>query len=142
MFERRLYHHIDWLLIAARARHLRRRPGDDLQHDRRREPHLLDAGLRAWPRPRSRWSSASRIDYRSLADKSHWLYLAMMILLVSVLFIGSVRGGSRRWIDLGTLQPAAVGIRQGDAGADARQDARRRAAARAHQHRSVHRRRR
>ena len=43
---------------------------------------------------------ALSIDYRSLADKSHWLYLAMMILLVSVLFIGSVRGGSRRWIDL------------------------------------------
>jgi rod shape determining protein RodA len=51
---------------------------------------------------------ALSIDYRSLADKSHWLYLAMMILLVSVLFIGSVRGGSRRWIDLHifNLQPS------------------------------------
>jgi rod shape determining protein RodA len=51
---------------------------------------------------------AVTIDYRSLADKSHWIYLAMMILLVAVLFIGSVRGGSRRWIDLGpfNLQPS------------------------------------
>jgi rod shape determining protein RodA len=51
---------------------------------------------------------AATIDYRSLADKSHWIYLAMMILLVAVLFIGSVRGGSRRWIDLGffNLQPS------------------------------------
>ena len=32
----------------------------------------------------------------------------MMILLVGVLFFGSVRGGSRRWIDLGffNLQPS------------------------------------
>ena len=44
---------------------------------------------------------AVSVDYRSLADKSHWIYLAMMILLVGVLFFGSVRGGSRRWIDLG-----------------------------------------
>ena len=44
---------------------------------------------------------AVSIDYRSLADKSHWIYLAMMILLIGVLFFGSVRGGSRRWIDLG-----------------------------------------
>jgi rod shape determining protein RodA len=48
------------------------------------------------------------IDYRSLADKSHWIYLAMMVLLVGVLFFGAVRGGSRRWIDLGVfnLQPS------------------------------------
>ena len=47
------------------------------------------------------------IDYRSLADKSHWIYLAMMLGLLAVLFFGSVRGGSRRWIDLGVfnLQP-------------------------------------
>src|SRR4029450_8635677 len=51
---------------------------------------------------------AITIDYRSLADKSHWIYMAMMILLVGVLFVGSVRGGSRRWIDLGffNLQPS------------------------------------
>jgi rod shape determining protein RodA len=48
------------------------------------------------------------IDYRSLADKSHWIYLAVLLLLMYVLFFGAVRGGSRRWIDLGVfnLQPS------------------------------------
>jgi rod shape determining protein RodA len=43
------------------------------------------------------------IDYRSLADKSHFIYLGVIALLVFVLFFGVVRGGSRRWIDLGAL---------------------------------------
>src|SRR5919109_1644829 len=48
------------------------------------------------------------IDYRSLADKSHWIYLAVLLLLMYTLFFGAVRGGSRRWIDLGVvnLQPS------------------------------------
>ena len=48
------------------------------------------------------------IDYRSLADKSHFIYLGILALLVFVLFFGVVRGGSRRWIDLGplNLQPS------------------------------------
>ena len=48
------------------------------------------------------------IDYRSLADKSHIFYLGMIALLIGVLFFGVVRGGSRRWIDLGplNLQPS------------------------------------
>src|SRR5688500_8426873 len=47
-------------------------------------------------------------DYRSLADKSHFVYVAIMALLVGVLVFGVVRGGSRRWIDLGpmNLQPS------------------------------------
>src|SRR5919205_2952367 len=49
-----------------------------------------------------------RLYYRSLADKSHWIYLAIVALLLAVLFFGAVRGGSRRWIDLGVvnLQPS------------------------------------
>ena len=48
------------------------------------------------------------IDYRSLADKSHWIFLAVLLLLMYVLFFGVIRGGSRRWIDLGVvnLQPS------------------------------------
>ena len=48
------------------------------------------------------------IDYRSLADKSHFLYLGIIALLVYVVLFGAVRGGSRRWIDLGVfnLQPS------------------------------------
>jgi rod shape determining protein RodA len=48
------------------------------------------------------------IDYRSLTDKSHWIYLGIVALLIYVLFFGVVRGGSRRWINLGIfmLQPS------------------------------------
>src|SRR5262245_35426487 len=48
------------------------------------------------------------LDYRSLADKSLFIYLGVVGLLVFVLFFGVVRGGSRRWIDLGplNLQPS------------------------------------
>jgi len=48
------------------------------------------------------------IDYRTLADKSHFFYGGVVLLLVYVLFLGVVRGGSRRWIDLGplNLQPS------------------------------------
>src|SRR4029450_5686102 len=41
------------------------------------------------------------VDYRSLADKSHWIYLGILLLLMYVLFFGAVRGGSRRSIDFG-----------------------------------------
>ena len=48
------------------------------------------------------------IDYRTLADKSHFIYGGVILLLVYVLFLGVVRGGSRRWIDFGplNLQPS------------------------------------
>ena len=107
MFERRLYHHIDWVLIAALlaicciglAMIYSATGGATRVYWT--QIYALGLGLVAM-------AAALSIDYRSLADKSHWIYLAMMILLVSVLFIGSVRGGSRRWIDLGffMLQPS------------------------------------
>jgi rod shape determining protein RodA len=51
---------------------------------------------------------ALTIDYRSLADRSHFLYLAVVGLLVYVMLFGAVRGGARRWIPLGffNLQPS------------------------------------
>ena len=51
---------------------------------------------------------ALSVDYRSLCDKSHFIYFAVVALLLYVLFFGVVRGGSRRWIDLGVfnLQPS------------------------------------
>lgn len=107
MFERRLYHHIDWLLIGAvlaicaigLAQIYSATGGAGRIYWT--QIYALGLGLVSM-------AIAVSIDYRSLADKSHWIYLAMMILLVSVLFIGSVRGGSRRWIDLGVfnLQPS------------------------------------
>jgi rod shape determining protein RodA len=51
---------------------------------------------------------ALSIDYRTLADRSHLLYLALLALLVYVMLFGVVRGGARRWISLGfyNLQPS------------------------------------
>ena len=48
------------------------------------------------------------IDYRSLAQRSLFLYGGLVLLLVYVAYFGDVRGGSRRWIPLGgfSLQPS------------------------------------
>jgi rod shape determining protein RodA len=107
MFERRLYHHIDWILIAAvlsicaAGLAMIYSTTGGASRIYWTQVYALGLGLGGM-------ALALTIDYRSLADKSHWIYLAMMILLVAVLFIGSVRGGSRRWIDLGpfNLQPS------------------------------------
>ena len=107
MFERRLYYHIDWAMLAALMA-------------------LCAIGLTqiysATGGPTAIFNTqiygvilgllalvlCLSIDYRSLADKSHLIYLAILALLVYVLLFGVVRGGSRRWIDLGpfNLQPS------------------------------------
>jgi rod shape determining protein RodA len=107
MFERRLYYHIDWVLIGAvlaicaigLAMIYSATGGAGRVYWT--QIYALGLGLIAM-------AVCVTFDYRSLADKSHWIYLAMMLLLLAVLFIGSVRGGSRRWIDLGAfmLQPS------------------------------------
>ena len=109
MFERRLYYHIDWAMLIALAA-------------------LCAFGLvniysASGGATRVYWTQiygiligvvalgvAIAIDYRSLCDKSHWLFLAVMALLVYVLFFGVVRNGSRRWIELGAfnLQPSEL----------------------------------
>jgi rod shape determining protein RodA len=107
MFERRLYFHIDWLLIGAvlaicamgLAMIYSTTGGAGSVYWT--QVYALGLGLLAM-------AVCLLFDYRSLADKSHWLYLAMIAALIGVLFFGSVRGGSRRWIDLGffNLQPS------------------------------------
>ena len=48
------------------------------------------------------------IDYRTLTQRSLWIYAAVVLALIYVSFFGVVRGGSRRWIPLGpfSLQPS------------------------------------
>ena len=107
MFERRLYYHIDWAMLAALMA-------------------LCAIGLAniysATGGPSGIFTTqiygiilglvalvvCLTVDYRALADKSHWIYLGVLALLIYVLFFGAVRGGSRRWIDLGAvnLQPS------------------------------------
>jgi rod shape determining protein RodA len=55
------------------------------------------------------------IDYRALTDKSHFVYLVLLGMLIYVLVFGTTAGGARRWISLRVfnLQPsefAKVGV--------------------------------
>lgn len=107
MFERRLYFHIDWLLLAAvlalcvigLAMIYSATGGFGRVYWT--QVYALALGLVVM-------LVCLSVDYRSLADKSHWLYLGLVLSLVAVLFFGAVRGGSRRWLDLGplNLQPS------------------------------------
>jgi len=107
VFERRLYHHIDWALIGAVIAICA--IGLAMIYST-----TGGAGPVYWTQVYAVGLGAVALvlcltfDYRSLADKSHFFYLAMMVALVGVLFFGAVRGGSRRWIDLGAfnLQPS------------------------------------
>jgi rod shape determining protein RodA len=107
MFERRLYHHVDWVLIVtvlaicAIGLSMIYSTTGGAGRVYWTQVYALGLGLVAM-------AVAVSVDYRSLADKSHWIYLGVMILLLGVLFFGAVRGGSRRWIDLGSfnLQPS------------------------------------
>jgi rod shape determining protein RodA len=107
MLERRLYFHIDWVLVAAIAA-------------------LCAIGLAmifstTGGATRLYWTqiygivigvvamiAAMTIDYRSLADKSHLLYIGLVMLLVAVALFGSRQMGAQRWLDLGfyNLQPS------------------------------------
>jgi rod shape determining protein RodA len=107
MFERRLYFYIDWLLLVAiltlcaigvvMIYSTTGGPGRNYWT----QIYAIGLGLAAM-------LVCLSIDYRSLADKSHVVYLGLIVVLVGVLFLGDVRGGSRRWLDLGliSLQPS------------------------------------
>ena len=108
MFEKRLYYHIDWAMLAAilalcligvvQIYSATASSGQTLHVT---QMYGIVIGLVAMV-------VCLSLDYRSLADKSLFLYLGIVGLLVFVLFFGVVRGGSRRWIDLGplNLQPS------------------------------------
>jgi rod shape determining protein RodA len=101
MFERRLYYHVDWAMLAAvlalcgigLVQIYSATGGNGLYIT---QLYGIALGVVALV-------LCLALDYRTLADKSHFLYLGIVGLLVFVLFFGVVRGGSRRWIDLGAL---------------------------------------
>jgi rod shape determining protein RodA len=107
MFERRLYHHIDWVLlvavltICAIGLAMIYSATGGASRIYWTQVYAIGLGLIAL-------AICLSIDYRTLGDQSHWIYVAMALALVGVLFFGAVRGGSRRWIDLGlvNLQPS------------------------------------
>ena len=113
MFERRLYHHVDWALLAAIftlcaigvAMIYSTSAGSRLYVT---QVYAIVLGLVAM-------LVMLTLDYRTFTDKSHLIYVALLGVLLYVLFFGDVQMGARRWISLGSfnLQPsefAKVGV--------------------------------
>jgi rod shape determining protein RodA len=112
MLERRLYYHVDWLLLAAvlvlasvglvmiystTYDVVRDRVGTEFY----KQLYAVLIGILGL-------LICLSIDYRTLAEHSLLIFGALALLLIYVLFGGVVAGGARRWIDLGpmNLQPS------------------------------------
>jgi rod shape determining protein RodA len=112
MFERRLYHHVDWAMVGAILAlcliGLAQIYSTTYTSAGGGASGIFYTQIWAILLGFVALLIALSIDYRSLADKSHFLYIAIVALLIGVLVFGVVRGGSRRWIDLGpmNLQPS------------------------------------
>ena len=113
MFERRLYLHLDWLLFAAIT--CLTMIGVAMIYSTTGTWRLPTVQIYAILIGLVAFLVCLTIDYRALTDKSHFVYLALLGLLIYVLVLGTTAGGARRWISLGAfnLQPselAKVGV--------------------------------
>jgi rod shape determining protein RodA len=108
MFERRLYFHIDWALVVAVLALCGMGVLMIYSATQSTAPRLYISQLYALGLGAAALAVMVAIDYRTLADRSHWIYIAVVGLLIYVMFFGAVRGGARRWIPLGffNLQPS------------------------------------
>jgi rod shape determining protein RodA len=106
MFERRLYLHVDWLLVGAA--YLLCAIGVAMIYSASGGSRLYLTQLAAIGLGTVALAVCLAVDYRSLADRSHLIYGFLILLLVYVLLFGVVRGGGRRWIALPlfNLQPS------------------------------------
>jgi rod shape determining protein RodA len=110
MFERRLFFHIDWLMLGALL--LIAALGVLQIYSTTADAHGVSrlATTQVWAIGLGLVALivCLRFDYRALADSSHFFYLAVVVLLVYVLFFGASGGGARRWIPLRVfnLQPS------------------------------------
>jgi rod shape determining protein RodA len=104
MIERRLYFHVDWLMLGAilllsamGIAMIYSITGDPTRAAGSRlyvtQVYAIAIGLVAL-------LACMTIDYRTLADSSHIFYTIVIALLVYTLFFGTVVFGSRRWIPL------------------------------------------
>ena len=118
MFERRLYHHIDWALVgaiftlcalgAAMIYSTTSDPSHGVSRLFATQMYAILLGIAALVFTLS-------IDYRAFTDKSHLIYVGLLLVLVYVMFFGTVQMGARRWIPLRivNLQPsefAKIGV--------------------------------
>jgi len=108
MLERRLYFHIDWALVMAVLALCGMGILMIYSATQSTAPRLYISQLYALGLGAAALVVMLAIDYRTLADRSHWIYIAVVGLLIYVMFFGAVRGGARRWIPLGffNLQPS------------------------------------
>jgi rod shape determining protein RodA len=112
MLERRLYRHIDWLLLGALA--LLCVIGVAMIYSTTYEPTTGVAGPQVATQV---WALAIglvafvimlSVDYRWFADSTVLIFVGLVALLGYVLLFGTAEGGAQRWIDLGVfnLQPS------------------------------------
>jgi rod shape determining protein RodA len=111
MFERRLYHHIDWALViavmalcafgVATIYSATFDPTRGASHRYIVQIYAIGLGLLAM-------LVMLTIDYRAFTDKSHLIYIGILAVLIYVLVFGHEGKGARRWIPLGSfnLQPS------------------------------------
>jgi rod shape determining protein RodA len=110
--ERRLYHHIDWLLLGAVL--LLAGVGLAMIYSATWNPIRGRVGPQFWTQLYAMGlglgalAVALIVDYRRLCENSLVLYLGVAAALVYVLFFGSSQGGAQRWISLGffNVQPS------------------------------------
>jgi rod shape determining protein RodA len=110
--ERRLYHHIDWLLLGAVL--TLAVIGLAMIYSTTFNPITNRVGPQFWTQLYAvglglfAMAVCVTIDYRRLCENSLAIYIGVAILLVYVLLFGTSGGGARRWISLGffNLQPS------------------------------------
>jgi rod shape determining protein RodA len=111
VFERRLYHHLDWALLGAILALCVL--GIVMIYSTSSDPtrstsHLYMTQIYAVVLGFGAMVFTLALDYRTFTDKSHLIYLGLLAALLYVLFFGDVQMGARRWISLGVfnLQPS------------------------------------
>jgi rod shape determining protein RodA len=115
MFERRLFFHVDWLLLGA----ILMLAGIGVVMIYSTTYVQLPGGggypsREFWVQLYALWIGSLAllvcltIDYRMLAEHSLFLYMGLLALLAYVLFAGHSAGGAQRWIPIGPfrLQPS------------------------------------
>src|SRR5258705_3424836 len=94
MLERRLYYHIDWAMLAGIFALCAIGLAQIFSATGGFTPiyytHIFGVIIRGFS-----MGGCLTIDYRSIADKSHWIYLAVLPLLMYVLVFRVVRRGLR-----------------------------------------------
>jgi rod shape determining protein RodA len=110
--DRRLLPHVDWPLVAALL--ALALIGVATIYSVTWDARAGEAGARFWsqayalPVAFAAMIACMVVDYRTLTQRSLFVYAGLLVLLLYVMFFGAVRGGSRRWIALPgfSLQPS------------------------------------